>query len=135
MVAYGIFAPNFGRWWGLMNVILSFYDDRLSGGDTQTLPAVVKKLTFSIHSVWGCKNISFTPTHLVKLSLLNFYILQKTDTKLTDIGYINIVKIVLFTKASISLRRFGSEIRWQLVIPVIDIFKKETSNFIVPESD
>ena len=35
VVAFDFFIKNFGRWQGLLNAILSFYDCRLSGGDTQ----------------------------------------------------------------------------------------------------
>ena len=34
MVALGFLAQNFGRWWGVMNGTLSFYECRFSGGDT-----------------------------------------------------------------------------------------------------
>ena len=34
LVAFGM-PQNFGRWWGPMNGTLSFYEYRLSGGDTQ----------------------------------------------------------------------------------------------------
>ena len=35
MVAFSFLAQNFGRWRGTMNSTLSFYECRLSGGDTQ----------------------------------------------------------------------------------------------------
>ena len=33
-----------------MNAILSFYNCRLSGGDTQTVPAVTEKIDFFLYS-------------------------------------------------------------------------------------
>ena len=46
VVAFGFLPQNSGRWCGPTNAILSFYGCRLSGGDTQTLPAVMKRGTF-----------------------------------------------------------------------------------------
>ena len=41
-----------------MNGTLSLYECRLSGGDTQTLPAVIEFiLTFYIQRQWGCQDI------------------------------------------------------------------------------
>ena len=48
MVAFGFLSQNFGRWWGLTSAILSFYDCRLIGGNTQTL-SVIQELNF-LHS-------------------------------------------------------------------------------------
>ena len=38
MFAFGSLPQHFGSWQGLMNGILSFYEYRLSGGDTQRCP-------------------------------------------------------------------------------------------------
>ena len=42
MVAFRFLLENFGRWWEPTNGTLSFYECRLSGGDTQTLPDVIE---------------------------------------------------------------------------------------------
>ena len=42
VVDFGFLSQNFGRWWGPMNDTLSFYECRLSGGDTQTPLGVIK---------------------------------------------------------------------------------------------
>ena len=44
VIAFGFLSQNFGRWWGSMTAILSFFDRRLSGGDTQILPAVIERV-------------------------------------------------------------------------------------------
>ena len=42
MIAFGFLPENFERWQGPMNGTLAIYECRLSGGDTQTLPAIIK---------------------------------------------------------------------------------------------
>ena len=49
-----VFAPNYGRWWGPTNGTLSFYESRLSGGDTQTLPVIITLIcTFNVRATVG----------------------------------------------------------------------------------
>ena len=49
VVAFGFLPQNFERWQGPTNDTLSFYECRLSGGDTQILPLVTKFL-------WICRD-------------------------------------------------------------------------------
>ena len=42
VVAFGFLPQNFGRWQGPTNVTLLFYKCMFSGGDTQTLPALIQ---------------------------------------------------------------------------------------------
>ena len=42
VVAFGFLPQNFGRWQGPTNVTLLFYECMFSGGDTQTLPALIQ---------------------------------------------------------------------------------------------
>ena len=66
VVAFGFLPQNFGKMVGTYKWYLSFYDCRLSGGDTRTLPTVIKtNWTFCIHRWWGHKNISLTPSSLL----------------------------------------------------------------------
>ena len=58
VVAFGILPQNFGRWTGPMSAILSLYYCRMSGRDTQTLPAVIKKFELSTLTDGGNTKIS-----------------------------------------------------------------------------
>ena len=50
MVAFGFLSQNFGKWQELTNGTLSFYECRLSGEDTQTLPDVIEFVLNFLHS-------------------------------------------------------------------------------------
>ena len=51
LVVFGFLSQNFGTWWGLTNGTLSFYECRLGGGDTQTLPDVIGFVLNFLHSL------------------------------------------------------------------------------------
>ena len=90
MVAFDFWPQNFGRGWGPMNVTLSFYECRLSGGETQrwwghSNPTYCNQicLTFiavtgseadktSAHTCWYLGRAHLCPSHLVTFLLLNF---------------------------------------------------------------
>ena len=74
MVGFGYLLQNFERWWGPMNVTLSFYECRFSGGDAMRWwghwnPTLCKRVvwTFCTHRQQDEKTSG--TSHLVKLSL------------------------------------------------------------------
>ena len=68
VVVFGFLPQNCGRWWGPMNGTVSFYSvgwvvgTHRGGGDTQTLPAVIKLVwTFALRNSGDAKASSSCP--------------------------------------------------------------------------
>ena len=62
VVSFDFLPQNSGRWWGPTNVILSLYDCRLSGENTQILPAVISTFKrFALTDVGMQKHLALHP--------------------------------------------------------------------------
>ena len=81
MVAFGFLPQQFGRWWVPTNGTLPFYECRLSGRDTLTLPYQKEFELFALTSGRDAKNFEreclchhSRPNHLLKRSLFLFFV-------------------------------------------------------------
>ena len=79
VVAFGFLVKKYGKRWRHMNGTLSFYECRLSDGDTKrrghSNPTWCNQINLNfLHSeVVGCKNIFLAPAGAPGFTLWNFY--------------------------------------------------------------